>query len=92
MDQLHLQLLAQAGAYRELLVNFYAHRLLDEPDPIGAARALKNMFRSSPTAPPREGSHLDPATSDLLAAMTDDAIQEVLDRVIEKLERFLVPN
>lgn len=92
MDQFRLQVLAQTSAHRELIANMYAHRLLNEPDPVGAAMTLKAMFSGLPTVPPRESGDFDPATSDLLAAMTDEAIQDVLDRVIVRLEYFLVPN
>ena len=47
---------------------------------------VKDMFDDSPTTAPRDGTCLDPATSDLLAAMTDEAIEDVMDRVIERLE------
>lgn len=86
MDKLTLGLLAQTSGQRELLVTFYAHGFLDEPDPVGAAKIVRDMFANSPTKPPSTGSSLDPATSDLLASMTDETIQDIMDRVIEKLE------
>jgi hypothetical protein len=94
MDELKLTLLAHASAHRELLVNLHAHRFLEEPDPVGAAKIVREMFTRAPTTAPSKGSNLDPATSDLLAAMTDEAIEDIMDRVIERLETLLdvVPN
>jgi hypothetical protein len=89
MNQFELTLLAQLSAHRELLVTLFVYRFLQEPKPLQAAYAVKDMFEESPTTAPRDGTQLDPATSDLLAAMTDEAIEDVLDRAIERLEYCL---
>ena len=86
MNQFELTLLAQLSAHRELLVTLFVYRFLQEPNPLKSAFIVKDMFDDSPTTAPRDGTCLDPATSDLLAAMTDEAIEDVMDRVIERLE------
>jgi hypothetical protein len=91
MDQFALTVLAQLSAQRELLVTLLAHRFLDEPDPIGATEIARKMVAQSPTAPPKE-SNLDPATSDLLAAMTDESMADILDRVMDRLEALSRAN
>ena len=86
MNQFELTILAQLSAHRELMVTLFVYRFLQEAHPLEAAYAVKDMFDESPTTAPRDGTSLDPATSDLLAAMTDEAIEDVMDRVIERLE------
>ena len=86
MTQFELTLLAQLSAHREMLVTLFVYRFLQEANPLQAAYLVKDMFEDSPTTAPRDGTCLDPATSDLLAAMTDEAIEDVMDRVIERLE------
>ena len=86
MNQFELTILAQLSAHRELLVTLFVYRFLQEPNPLKAAYMVKDMFDDSPTTAPRDGTCLDPATSDLLAAMTDEAIEDVMDRVVERLE------
>jgi hypothetical protein len=86
MNQFELTLLAQLSAHRELLVTLFVYRFLQEANPLKAAYVVKDMFDDSPTTAPRDGTCLDPATSDLLAAMTDEAIEDVMERVIERLE------
>jgi len=86
MNQFELTILAQLSAHRELLVTLFVYRFLQEADPLKSAYIVKDMFDDSPTTAPRDGTCLDPATSDLLAAMTDEAIEDVMDRVIERLE------
>jgi hypothetical protein len=86
MNQFELTIMAQLSAHRELLVTLFVYRFLQEVNPLEAAFTVKDMFDDSPTTAPRDGTSLDPATSDLLAAMTDEAIEDVMDRVIERLE------
>ena len=86
MNQFELTILAQLSAHRELLVTLFVYRFLQEANPLKAAYIVKEMFDDSPTTAPRDGTCLDPATSDLLAAMTDEAIEDVMERVIERLE------
>ena len=86
MNQFELTILAQLSAHRELLVTLFVYRFLQEVNPLRSAYIVKDMFDDSPTTAPRDGTCLDPATSDLLAAMTDEAIEDVMERVIERLE------
>jgi len=86
MNQFELTILAQLSAHRELMVTLFVYRFLQEANPLKAAYIVKDMFDDSPTTAPRDGTCLDPATSDLLAAMTDEAIEDVMERVIERLE------
>ncbi|MEL6961999.1 MAG: hypothetical protein AAFO01_04535 [Pseudomonadota bacterium] len=86
MNQFELTILAQLSAHRELMVTLFVYRFLQEANPLKAAYMVKDMFEDSPTTAPRDGTCLDPATSDLLAAMTDEAIEDIMDRVIERLE------
>ena len=89
MNQFEITILAQLSAHRELLVTTFVYRFLQEHDPLLAAQMVKDMFQDSPTTAPRDGTSLDPATSDLLAAMTDEAIEDVMERVIERLDFYL---
>lgn len=86
MNQFELTILAQLSAHRELLVTLFVYRFLQEANPLKSAYMVKDMFDDSPTTAPRDGTCLDPATSDLLAAMTDEAIEDVMERVIERIE------
>jgi hypothetical protein len=87
MHPMLLSLLAHISAHRRLLINAYACGLIEEPDPAAAARELQRTFAQSPTLAPPQGSGLDPATSDMVAAMTDEAIDDFMDRVIAKIEQ-----
>ncbi len=87
MPQQELMLLAQLGAHRAILVRLLVLKFLGEPDPVGCARAVRELFRATPVVPPREGSNLDPATSDLLASMTDEEIDRIMGEVVAHLER-----
>lgn len=86
MNQFELTILAQLSAHRELMVTLFVYRFLQEENPLKSAYMVKDMFDDSPTTAPRDGTCLDPATSDLLAAMTDEAIEDIMERVIERLE------
>jgi hypothetical protein len=86
MDTLMLTLLAHLSAHRRLLINLYTSGLIEDAAPVNVARKLQQSFANAPTQAPENGNSLDPATSDLLAAMTDEAIEDLLDRVILRLE------
>jgi hypothetical protein len=88
MDHLTLTLLAHLGAHRRLLINLYASAMMRESQPVSAARELRETFARAPTRAPEGGSGLDPAVSDLLAAMTDEMIEEILDRVVRRVEQL----
>ena len=86
LNQFELTILAQLSAHREMLVTLFVYRFLQERDPLHAAHTVQNMFEVSKTVEPREGTTLDPETSVLLASMTDEAIDDIMERVIERLE------
>ena len=85
VDPLKLMLLAETSALRTLLVTIFADKFLKEPDPIGAAKVVQNMFARTPTRPPAEGN-LDPALSDALTAMTDEAVADIMKAVVKRVE------
>jgi hypothetical protein len=91
MHPLLISLLAHVSAHRRLLINAYACGFMEEENPVAAARRLQTTFQGAPTMAPPQGSGLDAATSDMVAAMTDDAIEDFLDRVIAKLEQSAQP-
>jgi hypothetical protein len=92
VDPLMLTLLAHLSAHRRLLINLYTSTLMDEPGAVRTAEALRETFAKTPTQAPERGSGIDPATSDLLAAMTDEAIEYILDRVIAHLRQSCKPD
>ncbi len=92
MHPLLLSLLAHVSAQRRLLINAYACGFMDESDPVAAARELQETFARSPTLAPPSGNGLDPATSDLVAAMTDEAIGDFMERVLAKIEQIASPE
>jgi hypothetical protein len=91
MDYLTLTLLAHLGAHRRLLIDLYTGRVMREEQPAEAARRLRDAFARAPTRAPEGGSGLDPATSDLLAAMTDEMIEDILSRVVMRTEQTSGP-
>ncbi|WP_424928240.1 hypothetical protein [Amaricoccus tamworthensis] len=80
-----LAAMAEIGALRNFLVQTVALRLLEEPDPLGSCEAVNNLLNAAPTMPGSTSIDLDPAMSDLLAAMTDERTaaigREVRDRI-----------
>ena len=86
MDEMKISLLAHLSAHRRLLINLYAVGFMALAKPVEAAELERKKFADAPTQAPERGSGLHPATSDMLAAMTDEAIQDLLDRVILRLE------
>ena len=86
MDEVTISLLAHLSAHRRLLINLYAVGFMTDPDPVLAAELERKKFADAPTQAPERGGGLDPATSDMLAAMTDEAIADLLDRVVLRLE------
>ncbi len=89
VDPVKLMLLAETSALRALLVNIFADKFLKEPDPLGAAKVVRNMFARTPTRPPADGN-LDPAISDVLTAMTDEAIDDIMAAVVRRVEGLRV--
>lgn len=92
MHPILLSLLAHVSAQRRLLINAYACGFMDESDPVSAARDLQRSFSRSPTLAPPSGNGLDAVTSDLVAAMTDEAIDDFMDRVVAKIEQISRPE
>ena len=70
-----LAALAEIGALRRLIVQALALRLLEEDTPEHALSMLGLQLMQSGSVPPDGHTGLDPAVSDLLAAMTDDSLQ-----------------
>lgn len=85
MDYVTLTLLAHLSAHRRLLINLYTCRLLGEADPLEQTLALREAFMRAPTHAPEDGSGLDPVTSDMLAAMTDETIDDIMVRVLGRV-------
>ena len=87
-----MQIFAEINAQRYLLAQLWAQRLLVEPDPLASAIVTKEELRKRATKPPRTGTGLDPATSDVLAAMTDEHIAEIMDQAMALLRKHLSPE
>lgn len=88
MNSVLMTFLAHLSAQRRLLINAYVSGFLEEGDPLAAAKRLRQTFAERPTQAPEAGTDLDPAVSDLLAAMTDEAIEDFMDRVIGQLQQI----
>ncbi len=88
MNSVLMTLLAHLSAQRRLLINAYVSGFMEEDDPVAAAKRLRHTFAERPTQAPEAGTDLDPAVSDLLAAMTDEAIEDFMDRVIGQLQQI----
>lgn len=65
--------LAEIGAMRRVLVQALALKLMEEPSPVHALAILDHQLTRTATTPPAD-TGLDPAISDMLAAMTDERI------------------
>ncbi len=85
MNEQLLTVLAELSAQRAILVKLQVLKLLTEPDPLSAALALQKLITAQPTQPPACANPFDPATSDLLAGMTDERIEAVMSEVVEQL-------
>ena len=70
-----LAAMAEIGALRRLTVQAIAMRLLEETAPHEALSLLGLQMTRVRSVPPEVETGLDPAVSDLLAAMTDERIQ-----------------
>lgn len=86
MDPLKLKLLVETAALRAMMINLYVEKFSGLPDPVAAAQALQNTLALSPTKPPASGSKADPALSDMISGMTDEAIEALMQAVIKRLE------
>ncbi len=92
MHELTLWTLAQLIAQRNLLVTVLALFFRLHPNPVEAAVSLQRGFAERPTLPPSAPHHMDAATTDALAAMTDETIQEILEKAIEFLRERRPPS
>jgi hypothetical protein len=91
MDSDLLQLYARIEAQGYLLETLFAMVLQQRPDGVDIAKDVKALMLSMPTQPPKKAKWMDAATSDLLASLTDEAIEKSMDRVIAKVERACAP-
>jgi hypothetical protein len=89
MNEQILTVLAELSAQRAILVKLQVLKLLTEPDPLSAALALQKLITAQPTQPPTFDNPFDPATSDLLAGMTDDRIEAVMGDVVNQLRSHM---
>lgn len=81
-----LAAMAEIGAVRNILVHALALRLIDDTAPLHSVDMMGRMLAAVPTQPPPDGdTGLDPAVSDVLAALTDERtaalVAEVRSRV-----------
>lgn len=86
LDPLKLKLLVETAALRAMLINLYVEKFSGLPDPVSAARALQSSLALAPTKPPASGNKADPALSDMIAGMTDEAIEAIMQAVVKRLE------
>ncbi len=80
-DEFLLSAMAQVGAMRKLVLSALALRLLEENEPLQALDMLGGLVTATPTMPANTGRAIDPAMSDLLAAMTDDQVASMIDEL-----------
>lgn len=80
-----LSAMAEIGAMRKLLVHALALRLMDDPAPFQTLDLIGGLLGAAPTIPAAGASRLDPAVSDMLAAMTDEHAQSLVADVPTRL-------
>ena len=90
MNEQLLTVLAELSAQRAILIKLQVLKLLTEPDPLSAATALQKFVTSLPTLPPNDSNPFDPATSDLLAGMTDERIESIMVDVVAQIRSQVV--
>lgn len=78
-DEFLLSAMAQIGAMRKVVLSALALRLLEESEPLAALDMLGNLVKATPTMPANIDRPIDPAMSDMLAAMTDDQVSSIID-------------
>jgi len=88
-NDLMLAAIAEIGAIRSVVVHAIALRLLEEPDPLQTLAVMDRQITAEPTLPADTAGALDPAMSDLLAALTDDRRQALVDDVNKQLATIL---
>lgn len=80
--------MAEIGAIRHVVQHAIVLRILEEPEPRLTFAFLDRQLTERSTEPNSAGSDLDPAISDMLAAMTDERIRSLLDDIGLRLEKF----
>ncbi len=78
-DEMMLAAMAQIGAMRKLVLSALALRLVEESEPLQALDMLGGVVTNTPTLPANTGGNLNPAMSDMLAAMTDEQVGSMID-------------
>lgn len=76
-----LAAMAEIGAMRRVLVQAMALKLVEEPSPLTALEMIERHLTAIPSAPPPDNGALDPAVSDMLAALTDERTESILSEV-----------
>ncbi|WP_341368298.1 hypothetical protein [Yoonia sp. BS5-3] len=80
-DEFLLSAMAQVGAMRKLVLSALALRLIEESEPLQALNMLGTLVTATPTMPAKTDQAIDPAMSDMLAAMTDDHVSGMIDEL-----------
>jgi hypothetical protein len=87
ITQSQLAAMAEIGAMRNIMIQALALRLLDEEAPLHAVDMLGRMVSAVPTQPPAgEVTGLDPAVSDMLAALTDERTAALVAELRNRVE------
>ena len=84
-SQFVLAAMAEIGAMRNVLVHSLALRLLEEPAPLQTLSLIGGHLNAMQTQPADSGGTLDPAMSDLLAALTDERTRDLVSDIEERL-------
>ena len=84
-----LGMMAEIGAIRNVVVQTVGLRLLDEADPVGTCKLVSKLLTDTPTLPTDTAGDIDPAMSDLLAALTDERTAALGNDVQEYVESML---
>ena len=90
MDEALIRLDARLGALELLIRNLYAHRFVNQPDPLDAAeRAAQEVERMSKTIRVHGN---EPVVNDMLASEAEEFLvamfQEIVEIVRENTDRY----
>ncbi len=85
-----LAAMAEIGAMRRVLVHAVALKLVEEPAPMNALAVIESQLTAIPSAPPANNGELDPAVSDLLAALTDERTENLISEIRMRLGLALI--
>lgn len=87
ITEAQLAAMAEIGAMRNILIQALALRLVDEDAPLHAVDMLGRMISAVPTVPPAgQVTGLDPAVSDMLAALTDERTAALVAELRNRVE------